>query len=147
MRPGRKEEIIAATHLIASGYRGVTLGRGNHGPDVTFESDGVTLSVEVKKAHPNAKVTSWHVGAVYKTRLNDHFVAIVLPNEKVLLFTMAEHLSQCSENGRRAVTNLVKTHCPEFTSQARRFPSDPGMSNARDEILERLRAAGMKAVA
>lgn len=109
---GRNSERLVAAFLAAHGYTKVELLGGPYQPDITFVEDGITRTVEVKTAICPRGSTSWYIESVSPRRLDDDFLAIVLPGDTILLYPMKEHLRFCSSSGRRPVTELVKQYAP-----------------------------------
>ena len=78
-----------------------------HGPDLILEKNGLTITCEVKTAclsHSNC----WFVTPVYPKRTNDELIAIVLPNDRIHIEKMRDHLEFCSKSGRRSITTLIR---------------------------------------
>lgn len=74
----------------------------SNGVDLFAIKKDYALSVEVKKAtYPNKKANVLRVRAVEKKRLSDDLIAIVLPNNYVLIEPMRDHLKCCSKDGTR----------------------------------------------
>lgn len=119
---GRKAERTVERHLKFLGYTEIQLTRFR-GPDIKCKSpDGVSLTIEVKSTSRSGAY--WCVGRVSQPRRSDDLIAIVLPNEKVLMEPMREHLSKCHGSGStRCITLLVREHCPEeFATHSKRSP-------------------------
>lgn len=77
-----------------------------NGHDLTIEKKGVTYRVEVKKAIVRDKnICTEPVGS---SGIKCEAIAILLPNDSVLLQPMNDHLSLCSKTGLRAITHLVR---------------------------------------
>lgn len=64
------------------------------GPDLVCSKNGATFNVEVKAAiHLRGKRQDhWRISPVKKNRVNDDFVAIVLPGDRILIEPMSERL-------------------------------------------------------
>ena len=78
------------------------------GPDLFVRrGGGPELTVEVKPVQ-KTKSGSYFVSKVKPARMNDNWIAIVLPNGRVVLDDMQEHLKKCGKAGYRTVTALVK---------------------------------------
>lgn len=77
-----------------------------NGPDLTIAAKGKSYRVEVKKVIISRKSCS--VKAISKNAKHCDAIAILLPNNKVILQPMIEHLKLCSKSGLRSVTNLVR---------------------------------------
>lgn len=102
-----RAEKIAAEHFRSIGWS-VEHGHGA-GPDLIISGwagGSARASVEVKQAFRGTRC--WLVPFVKPNRRSDDFVAIVLPNGKVIVEKMSEHLSKCGNYGNRAVTAMVK---------------------------------------
>jgi len=52
--------------------------------------------------------TGWYAMKVKPRRLSDDFICFVLPNKKVVLETMAHHLSVVGNAGYRNLTPFVR---------------------------------------
>lgn len=109
---GRDAERYVEAYLKELGFQNVRIGLGTYGPDITFEDAGKTISVEVKTARLVARPSCWGVERVRHTRINDDMIAIVLPDGKVVLESMKDHLSKCTVRGRRSITQMVREMCP-----------------------------------
>lgn len=110
-KKAKHTERIAQTYLETLGYTDFVQAMGV-GPDLTAMRYGTAFTFEVKPTRRTG-VNSFSVAAVSPPRRNDDFVAIVLPNERTLLFTMEEHLAACSISGTRNVRALVTRYAPE----------------------------------
>ena len=83
------------------------------GPDLICSiGDGWKTTVEVKTVcRSEARgVVWWHVNPVLKNRRSDDLVAFVLPNERVYIDSMKNHLRHCHKNGTgsRVITAIVR---------------------------------------
>jgi hypothetical protein len=118
---GKRTEDIARKHIESLGYIH-TVQTTALGPDIVGWRDGAAFFFEVKPARQTQR-NCFVTGPVMPNRREDHFVAIVLPNKKVFVFPMHEHLSACGPSGVRVVTKLVREHCPESFApkKGRRF--------------------------
>ena len=102
-----RAERIAAEHFRCAGWV-VEHGHGA-GPDLLIwlpDDPQNKRSVEVKQAFRATRC--WQVSFVKEKRRGDDFVAIVLPNTRVHVEKMTEHLSKCGNYGNRSVTAIVK---------------------------------------
>lgn len=77
------------------------------GPDLIIHMPYGEITVEVKSVTVSKIDNSAMVSKVQKNRLKDDYVAIVLPNNKVMIQPMKEHLSQCSKSGDRHIRRFV----------------------------------------
>ena len=81
------------------------IGHGT-GPDVIFNTGNIKWSVEVKVANKNGE--RWRVNGVRPSRRNDDLIAIVLPNKRVHIEPMSDHLAQCvKSDGSRSIRHLI----------------------------------------
>ena len=79
-----------------------------HGPDLFCKIGEMTWTVEVKSATRNSGRGGFFVSAVCPKRLGDDLVAIVGPGEVVIIDSMHFHLSKCSKNGKRTVSEMFR---------------------------------------
>ncbi len=101
--------ILVASELADFGFNILPWKAQNaNGPDITITRGGRAYTVEVKKAKIT-KRNSLQVPPIEPRRRNDDLVAIVLPNYKVLLQPMSEHLSLCTAKGYRTLSGLFLT--------------------------------------
>lgn len=77
-----------------------------NGPDLTIAKHGRTYRVEIKKALLSKK--SCHVKSVKGSGLLCEAIGILLPNDRVILQSMKDHLSLCCNSGTRSITDLVR---------------------------------------
>jgi Holliday junction resolvase-like predicted endonuclease len=145
---GNWGEQVAREHLEALGYRVLWQARSG-GPDLVCEKDGQVIAAEVKTARDAGQC--WKTAPVHPLRRLDDMVAIVMPNRKVHVCSMAEHLAAADRSTRRSVSQLVREYCPEAFTQAglresrnlraRRRAGADG-KYAREEIVQILRERG-----
>lgn len=76
------------------------------GPDLICKLGQFTWTVEVKRAGFSSR--RWRVGRVRKARKGDDLVALVLPNSRVYIDSMENHLKYCERSGTRTITSIVK---------------------------------------
>lgn len=106
---GKRAELRVADWLRGNGYLDARAIGGAGRPDVLFTDEhGMSRSVEVKKAIAAYGGKCWQTHPVSPRRRDDDFVAIVLPNDSVILCSMIDHLALCSPSGKRAITDLVR---------------------------------------
>ena len=105
-RKGRRAEWTAWAHIKTLGGS-VDINMNVIGPDLVWVRDGFRKTVEVKSAIRGPRY--WYVTAVRKNRRRDDYVAIVLPDNRVVLEPMSEHLANCAPCGTRSVTKLVRS--------------------------------------
>jgi hypothetical protein len=79
-----------------------------NGPDLTIARNGKSYRVEIKKACKSTR--SWKTTPVGKSGKQCDLVIIILPNNDLLIQPMNEHLSLCSKNGARMITELVEVN-------------------------------------
>lgn len=98
-------EKIAAKFFESLGFK-VEIGHGA-GPDLFCDLGPWTYTVEVKKVNKN--VSRWRVGRVTPARKKDDLVAMVMPNDRVYIDSMKNHLKNCVQSdGTRSIGPLVK---------------------------------------
>lgn len=97
-------EMLAATFFRELGFSVEEMHGA--GPDLFCEIGSLSYSVEVKKAHINSR--RWRTSKVTLRRKSDDLVAIVLPNGRVYIDSMKNHLKHCAGDGTRAITPIVK---------------------------------------
>lgn len=117
---GRRAERTVERYLIANGYTDIVLTTGI-GPDITCTppNEANRITIEVKSVSSSGN--QWWVSRISQSRINDDFLAIALPGDKVAMFKLAEFLAGRNWNSKYTITNLVKEHCPEL------FPSKPSV--------------------
>lgn len=97
----------AREFLMAHGF---TVSRANdvsaNGPDLVAIKDGFGCKVEVKSVS-NDRGT-WKVRKVFRTE--DDFVLLVFPSGAVHVEPMKTHLSRCSKDGTRFVTEIGRIY-------------------------------------
>lgn len=99
-RPSTIHELTAARYFESFGMPvRRTAGKG---PDLVI---GKSVTVEVKGANYHHG-KSLRVCSVTPKRLRDDLVAIVMPDNRVIVETMTSHLSKCDKSGSRTVTHL-----------------------------------------
>jgi hypothetical protein len=99
-KPSTRHEITAAKYFESFG---MTVRRTTgKGPDLVI---GKSVTVEVKGANYHHG-KSLRVCSVKPKRLNDDLVAIVMPDNRIIVETMTTHLSKCDKSGSRTVTHL-----------------------------------------
>lgn len=105
-----KSENLAAEKFRSLGFR--VEKTELHGPDLICTIGEFIWTVEVKPAEQvtaGGKVMNgWRTSRVYENRQKDDLVAIVLPNDRVYIDSMKNHLSKCWKHGSRGVTDIVK---------------------------------------
>jgi len=119
---GKQAEQVAAKYIESIGYRQIQLTK-SAGPDIIAWKDNAQFFFEVKPARKHSR-TCWYANAVTPDRKKDHFVLIVLPNNQVFLETMSEYLGKCLRDGKRNLSNYIRTYCPDlfdFTVPARNY--------------------------
>lgn len=97
-------ETLAATHFRNLGFEVQQVDC--LGPDLKCRIGKLEWTVEVKRATRGHRC--WRVALVRPLRQKDDLVAIVLPNGRVYIDSMEHHLSRCTKNGSRAVTEIIK---------------------------------------
>lgn len=92
--------------LKKRGWQCFDLNKDNaNGPDITIARDGKSYRVEIKKACKSTR--SYKTTPVGKSGRICDLVIIILPNDKILIQPMSEHLRLCSRDGSRFITELV----------------------------------------
>lgn len=112
----RRAERVAMRHFERIGYE-VEITRGV-GPDLKISLLGAQKTVEVKSTCKNTSGVSWFVAPVEDARRGDDFIAIVLPDDAVVVNRMAEHLALCRPSGGRTITEIIKARCPDVYRKA-----------------------------
>lgn len=110
-KKGRIAEEIAASELIRRGFKEVQLNPNLKGPDITAKAPIGRWTIEVKSAVKytrHGKYHFWLTEKVSGPRRSDDYVAIVMPDKSVHLYTMPYHLMMCRKDGRRNVMPLLK---------------------------------------
>lgn len=77
-----------------------------NGPDLTIAKNGRSFRVEVKKVLMSKK--SCAVKPVQRSAKQCDAIALLLPNDILILQPMYEHAKLCSASGQRSLTNLVR---------------------------------------
>lgn len=101
-----QSELIAAKFFKSMGYS--VEQASCQGPDLTLTMGGIKLTCEVKYAGKQKDRNSWRVAPVFPNRRSDNLIAIVLPDDSVIVQPMSYHLACCSNCGSRSVTSIVK---------------------------------------
>lgn len=112
-KKAKRTEAIARRHIELLGYEN-TVSSPSAGPDVIGFKLGRAYTFEVKPVQKQRGARSWLVPPVEPARRQDHFIAIVLPNDEVIVEPMPHHLAKCSKSGARTVTTLIRERCPEI---------------------------------
>jgi hypothetical protein len=85
------------------GFKPLKAGKRNaNGPDLTAIKNNRAYTIEIKRARVT-KRGSIQVPPVEKNRIHDDMIAIVLPNERVLLGSMEDHMNLCTPKGYRTI--------------------------------------------
>lgn len=77
-----------------------------NGPDLTIAKNGRSFRVEIKKACKSTR--SYKVTPVGKSGKSCDVIIIILPNKKLIIQPMEDHMALCSKNGHRFITKLVE---------------------------------------
>ena len=109
---GRQAEYLVAGWLMGLGKRSVKINDSMSGPDVTYEENGKTITVEVKRAvkYPRRGHDYWLAEKVRENRKADDFLIFVGPNNEVCMSAMADHLKKCRKDGRRNYKSFKVKH-------------------------------------
>lgn len=140
---GRQAEWTAKAHFEALGYS-VEINMKVAGSDLCVLKDGTLQTVEVKSAIGMKRERTWIVDKVKPNRVGDDLMAIVLPDGRVHVCAMHEHLAACSPSGFRTITKLIRPVRPQ-APRGSKLKSDPPAGKrrrARAEIIAILRARG-----
>lgn len=78
----------------------------SYGPDLRCKIGDIEWTIEVKRCSKSSG--SWRTGKVRVARKKDDLVAIVLPNGRIYVDSMTNHLKQSDVSDRRIVTRIVK---------------------------------------
>ena len=106
----KNAEMIAEKHFQSLGFK---VNRVNYtGPDLFCDMGKFRWTVEVKRArdvHPkNHPGSTWVSDRVHPKRQKDDLIAFVLPNNRVYIDSMENHLKHCHGGGGRTITAIVK---------------------------------------
>lgn len=98
-----------AKNLERRGWKCFDLAADNaNGPDLTIARNGKTYRVEIKKACKSTRC--WKTTPVGKSGRNCDLIVILLPNHKLLIQPMKDHLALSSKSGHRFITELVEAN-------------------------------------
>lgn len=109
----KRSEDVAAAHFISLGYR--VLWRAiSGGPDLIVMRGEQVLAVEVKRAFRRAQsLNGWDVSRVSSNRVGDDLVAVVLPDESVLVFSLSDFIQRKTPT----VSQMVLEACPNLRNE------------------------------
>lgn len=104
-----QSHVIVKNHFENMGYKVMPLKNVNtNGADIKIINEYNVYLVEVKLAQKTTR--SWRVTPVEKNRINDDYVAIVMPNSYVHIDTMKDHLKNSAKDRSRRITKLVNLY-------------------------------------
>ena len=107
--------LLAKKYFEDKGYSVRTsLKEGRKGVDIYVITDDNIFSVEVKQALMNKRkdhTGCWFVPPVSQERIHDDLIAIVLPNQEIIIEQMKDHLAACSKNGEKYIITLIRALC------------------------------------
>lgn len=103
-------ESVVRSHLIQNGF---TVSRRDksqnaNGIDIVAIKNDKHFLIEVKKVNSNKKYNK--IEPIQKSGKICSHIAIVTPNNNVIFQPMRDHLSLCSKNGSRGVTDLIRIY-------------------------------------
>jgi hypothetical protein len=110
---GLVAEEAAAGHFRTLGYAPVRVSPRHHGVDLVAVKNGEIFFVEVKSLSETPS-GQWVTGRIGEGRVDDDILAVVLPNLKVVVMTMAAALDSNYSRGKRCFTELVRQLAPEY---------------------------------
>lgn len=98
---GREAERLVAAVIRGCGIKGVKVTQ-NKGPDITAESRAIEVKSVLKYG------SNYFTHMVSEARKGDDLIAIVLPDQSILIQPMRAHLAECRRSGERTMSYLCK---------------------------------------
>jgi hypothetical protein len=116
---GYQAELVAKKHFEKMGFK-VDHCENHRGPDLVLNGI-ITVEVKTVSTDKRHKRLHYFIGPINKNRINDDFIAVVLPNNELHIERMSEYLKECRKGYVRNANDLVRgARChyqgEEFTS-------------------------------